>query len=64
MAPKEAATRGFYTFENEDDPESYHGWVGVKTLPTLDYSQRELRRRIYEADDAVFALLAASALPN
>ena len=49
---KEAVTRGFYTFENED-PESYHGWVGVETLPVLDYSQRELRRRIYEADDAV-----------
>ncbi len=50
---KEAQTRNFYTFYDEDDPESYHGWIGVKTLPTLDYSAPELRERIYEADDAV-----------
>ena len=50
---KEAETRDFYTFLDEDDPESYHGWIGVKTLPTLDYSDPELRKRIYEADDAI-----------
>ena len=50
---KEAQTRDFYTFYDENNPESYHGWIGVKTLPTLDYSAPELRRRIYEADDAV-----------
>ncbi len=48
----EAATREFYTFYDEE-PEAYHGWVGVETLPTLDYNAPELRRRIYEADDAV-----------
>ncbi len=50
---KTAQTRDFYTFYDESDPESYHGWIGVKTLPTLDYSDAELRRRIYEADDAI-----------
>ncbi len=48
----DSATRDFYTFAS-DDPESYHGWYGVKTLPVLNYSNPELRRRIYEADDAV-----------
>lgn len=45
-------TRGFYTF-GSDDPESYAGWYGVKTLPVLNYANPELRARIYEADDAV-----------
>ena len=45
-------TRGFYTFAS-DDPDSYSGWIGVKTLPVLDFSHPEVRRRIYEADDAV-----------
>jgi alpha-glucosidase len=50
---KDAPTRRYYTFADEDDPESYHGWYGVKTLPVLDYSNPALRRAIYEADDAV-----------
>ena len=45
-------TRDFYTFTSED-PDSYSGWVGVRTLPVLDFSHAEVRRRIYEADDAV-----------
>ena len=45
-------TRGFYTFVS-DNSDSYSGWVGVKTLPVLDFSHPEVRRRIYEADDAV-----------
>jgi len=48
----EAATRGFYTFLSED-PESYSGWYGVKTLPVLDFSHPEVRRRVFEADDAI-----------
>lgn len=45
-------TRGFYTFTS-DDPESYHGWYGVKTLPVLDYANPTLRELIYEKDDAI-----------
>jgi alpha-glucosidase len=48
----DAPTRGFYVFQDEN-PESYHGWYGVRTLPVLDYAHPELRQRIYEADDAV-----------
>jgi alpha-glucosidase len=47
-----AATRDFYTFHS-DDPESYHGWYGVKTLPVLNYSSPILRDLIYARDDAV-----------
>ena len=46
------ATRGFYTFAS-GDPDSYSGWLGVRTLPVLDFSHPEVRRRVYEADDAV-----------
>ena len=45
-------TRDFYTFTS-DDPESYHGWYGVKTLPVLDYTNPTLRKIIYENDDAI-----------
>ena len=45
-------TRTFYTFTS-DDPESYHGWYGVKTLPVLNYADPELQAKIYEADDAL-----------
>jgi alpha-glucosidase len=47
-----AMTRDFYTFHS-DDPESYHGWYGVKTLPVLNYSSPVLRDLIYARDDAV-----------
>ncbi|CAA9580437.1 MAG: GH13_21 / GH13_20 / GH13 / GH13_36 / GH13_ 16 / GH13_23 / GH13_31 / GH13_40 / GH13_2 / GH13 _17 / GH13_29 / GH13_30 / GH13_4 / GH13_1 / GH13 _35 / GH13_19 / GH13_37 [uncultured Truepera sp.] len=45
-------TRGFYSFASED-PDSYHGWVGVKTLPVLDFSHPVVRRRVYEDPDAL-----------
>ena len=51
-ASAEAKTRDFYTFTS-DDPESYHGWYGVKTLPVLNYANPELRDLIYEREDAV-----------
>ncbi len=48
----ESPTRGFYTFTS-DDPESYFGWYGVRTLPVLNYSHPSVRQKIYENDDAV-----------
>lgn len=48
----ESPTRDFYTFTN-DDPESYFGWYGTKTLPVLNYSHPSVRQMIYESDDAV-----------
>ncbi len=47
-----AAELDFFTFT--DYPDKYHSWLGVKTLPKLDYRSQELRRRIYESGDAVF----------
>jgi len=32
---------------------SYVGWYNVKTLPVLDYASPELRRQVYENDDAI-----------
>ncbi|GAA1442344.1 glycoside hydrolase family 13 protein [Nocardiopsis tropica] len=42
---------GFYYFT--EHPDDYVGWLGVRTLPKLDYASAELRRRVYGADDSV-----------
>ena len=42
--------RGFYFFGENN---SYHGWFGVETLPTLNYTSEELRDVIYRAEDSV-----------
>lgn len=40
-----------YYFFGEDN--SYHGWYGVETLPTLNYTADSLRDVIYRAEDSV-----------
>ena len=42
--------RSFYFF-GEDN--SYHGWLGVQTLPTLNYTSEALRDVIYRREDSV-----------
>jgi alpha-glucosidase len=42
----------FFTFTNH--PDEYASWLGVWSLPKLDYRSAELRRRIYEGGDSVF----------
>lgn len=42
--------RGYYFF-GEDN--SYCGWYGVETLPTLNYTADSLRETIYRAEDSV-----------
>ena len=42
----------FFTFHQH--PDKYASWLGVWTLPKLNYRSAELRRRIYESDDSVF----------
>jgi alpha-glucosidase len=42
----------FYTFNQH--PDHYISWLGVWSLPKLNYTSEELRRRIYAGDDAVF----------
>lgn len=42
--------RSFYFFYENN---AYHGWFGVSTLPTLNYTSPELRDVIYRAEDSV-----------
>jgi alpha-glucosidase len=42
----------FFTFR--DHPDDYTSWLGVWSLPKLNYRSQELRRRMYEGPDAVF----------
>ena len=49
---KDSKYREFYNFET-DDPESYLGWAGVKTLPVLDYSSSKLQDMVYKEPDSI-----------
>ena len=42
--------RSYYFFREGND---YHGWFGVDTLPTLNYTSDSLREKIYRAEDSV-----------
>ncbi|MGW5877975.1 glycoside hydrolase family 13 protein [Nocardiopsis terrae] len=42
---------GYYYFT--DHPDGYVSWLGVDSLPKLDYSSAALRERVYGADDSV-----------
>lgn len=46
----DAPERDYY-FINEDG--SYHCWLGVETMPTLNYSSEALRKIIYKDEDSV-----------
>ena len=46
----ESKERGYYFFRENNQ---YHGWAGVETLPTLNYTSEELRDVIYRAEDSV-----------
>lgn len=43
--------REYYFFEGES--EHYAGWKGLKHLPVLNFSNKEVQDQIYAADDAV-----------
>lgn len=45
-----AKEREFYFFSENN---SYHGWLGVQTLPTLNYTSEALRDIIYRDEDSV-----------
>jgi alpha-glucosidase len=51
---------GFYYFK--DHPNDYESWLGVTSLPKLDHSSAELRRRFYEGPDSVLARFLAQPL--
>ncbi|HWG85243.1 MAG TPA: maltodextrin glucosidase [Deinococcales bacterium] len=44
-------TRDHFTFES-DDPESYIGWLGVKSLPKLDFANADVREKVYTGHDS------------
>lgn len=52
LADAGAAEAEFFTFRRH--PNDYATWLGVWTLPKLNYTSLELRRRVYEGPDAVF----------
>lgn len=43
---------GFFTFRQH--PDEYASWLGVRSLPKLNYNSQELRRRMFDGPDAVF----------
>lgn len=44
---------GFYFFD--EHPDHYASWLGVRSLPKLDQSSAELRRRLYDGPGSVVA---------
>lgn len=52
LADPLAAEAEFFSFNRH--PDDYATWLGVWVLPKLNYLSMELRRRIYEAPQAVF----------
>ncbi|TDX52332.1 alpha amylase N-terminal ig-like domain-containing protein [Orenia marismortui] len=47
---EDSKEREYYYF---DEDNNYHGWAGVDTLPTLNYTSEELRDMIYQGEDSV-----------
>lgn len=51
QADPTSVEHGFYRFHGD----SYESWLDVPSLPKLDHSSRELRRRLYDGDASVVA---------
>lgn len=49
----DAATRDFYAFTDPTDPNTYVGWLGVPTLPVLDYATPGVQQAVYDGADAI-----------
>jgi alpha-glucosidase len=54
LADRGSVEAGFYAWRDRDAG-VYESWRGVPTLPKFDHRSAELRRRLYEGDDAVAA---------
>lgn len=52
QADPDSLEAAFFTFYQH--PHDYLSWMGHKSLAKLNYTSAELRRRMYEADDAIF----------
>lgn len=51
QADVDSPEAGFYYFN--DHPDQYESWLGVSSLPKLDHSSTELRRRYYQGPESV-----------
>jgi alpha-glucosidase len=52
LADSKAPTAEYFTFHRH--PEEYESWLGVRSLPKLNYRSQALRKAIYENPDSVF----------
>jgi alpha-glucosidase len=51
QADPDAPTAGYYTFHAR--PDDYESWLGVRSLPKLDYRDGGLREAMYAGEDAI-----------
>ena len=52
QANLESPTADYFTFYNHD-PNQYEAWLGVRTLPKLNYRSQALREALYRGPEAV-----------
>lgn len=52
QADENSPSADFYTFHER--PDDYLAWLGVRTLPKLNYASEKLRDAMYAGDEAVF----------
>jgi alpha-glucosidase len=52
LADPASPEAAFFRFQRH--PDEYACWLGVRSLPKLNYVSAELRRRMFEAEDAIF----------
>lgn len=52
-AQKDLSTKTAEFFTFIEHPNNYASWLGISSLPKLNYRSEELRDRIYAADDAI-----------
>jgi alpha-glucosidase len=51
QADADSVEAGFYLFD--DHPAEFETWLGVESLPKLDHTSLELRRRLYDGPESV-----------
>ncbi len=52
LADSQAPSAEYFTFHRH--PDEYESWLGVRSLPKLNYRSRSLREAIYAGPDSVF----------
>lgn len=54
QAQSDSPTREFFSFRQH--PDDYESWLGVRSLPKLNYRSNELRQAMYQNADAIFRI--------